>query len=74
MLLLRSPFLVARFCSYSCVVKFLPISLIYSVAWQSVHFILYTAPGLFLGSSALSLTLVSKCRKVNIGLYATRML
>ena len=56
MLLFRSPVLVARLCSFSRVVKFLPVSLI-QVAWQSEHLILLTAPGLSPGSS-LPLTLL----------------
>ena len=39
MLLLRSPFFVARLCSVSRVVKFLPVSPI-EVAWQSKQWIL----------------------------------
>ena len=72
MLLLRSPFSVACLCLLSRVVRFLPVSPI-QVAWQSEHLILYTAPGLPSGLS-LSLTLVSKRRKVNVRLCATQML
>ena len=67
---LMSPFLVARLCSVSCVLRFPPVSPI-SVARQSQHLILYTAPCLSSGLS-LSLTLViSSRRKVVIGLLAT---
>ena len=69
MLLSRSPFLVALLHSFSRVVKFLPVSPI-QVAWQSKHLILLAASGLSSGSS-LSLRLVSKRRKVNMGLCAT---
>ena len=43
------------------------------MAWQSQHLFLYTAPCLSLWYS-LSLTFVSKHRKVVIGFWATRML
>ena len=72
MWLLTSPFLITRLCSVSLVVRFLPVSLMQE-AWQSERLILYTAPGLFLGSS-LSLMLVSNWCSVVIGLWVMRIL
>ena len=66
MLFLRSPFVVPHLCSFSRMVKFLLVSPI-KVACQSKHLILQIAPDLSSGLS-LPLTIVSKRRKVNMGL------
>ena len=65
-MLLRSPFLVAPLCSFCRVVKFLPVSPISGLAVGAFDLIRFVF--------CSSLTLVSKRRKVNMGLYATRML